>query len=369
MPLHPLRAGLMPPGLDSRRPPSPFRAQADAALAGFRAACDELGRQVRRGDLTPKFARRQAADLARRLRDDLLAEGERPAAAPPLLVERLAQVAESRRRQALSPSLEALQRETNRLLRDVLVEQQIVARAPEFEARAYARPMAGGAPAPTLQGLLAFHGLAGEASDEPAREWARRQLEALRPRLAEPDDHRRLDAACDRPDRVNPRAVSRYLEALAGGDADDLEAFAAHALDGADASACCAAFALAREAPEGVAARWVRRVLDGLPSFPDAAIKALQAWEAEARLGDAEAARACAEHAASLADREAQAFDPAAPPDEQIRRQERLAALPVAAPHEPIGLTLARRGRTPAELARDAAPADGDETPDSPTEA
>jgi hypothetical protein len=360
MPLNPQRDGLIRLGLAARRDESPFRAVADAALAGFRAARDDLERQVRRGDLTTKVARQRAAELAATLKRDLLARSESFGSAPGSFQERLAQAAEMRKRASHTQSIEALQRETNRLLRQALVEQQIVNRAVEFEGRAFVRPLAGGAPAPTLDSLLAFHEEAGRIGDEAAQEWARRQLEGLRTRTASAEDHRRIDAACDRPDRVNPQIVARYVEAMTGADAEALETFVAEALTSTDANACCAAFLLAREAPEGEAARWVRAVLDGLGSFPDAALNTLRAWDAEVHRQAAEAARVRAEYVATLAEGEARSLSTAAPSEADLRRQARITERPAAAPGEPIGLNLARRGLTPEELASATTEANGE---------
>jgi hypothetical protein len=351
MPLNPLRDALSRSGVTAARHDSPFRAQAEAGLAGFRAARAELEAQVRRGDLTPKVARQRAAEAAEALRRDLMARREAFSPTPRLFVDRLVQVAEARRASRDAATLEGLQRETNRLLRQALVEQQIVTRAAEFEAGTFVRPVAGGAAAPTLGSLLAFHERSTQAGDEAAREWSRRQLEAMRPRVTSDEDHRRIDAACDRPDRVNPLIVARYVEALGAAGAAERERFVAEAMAAADANACCAAFAIARDAPEGTAARWVRDVLDGVAAFPDAALSTLRAWEADARGQDAEAARGIAEHAASLAESEARAFQVPAPDDAELRRQARAEARPAAAPHEPIGLNLARRGLSPDEFA------------------
>ena len=79
--------------------------------------------------------------------------------------------------------------------------------------------MPGGQTAPSLDTLLSFHETATQAGDDAATEWARRQLEAMRSRVAEPADVARIDAACDRPEAVNPRIVARYMSALE--DRDD----------------------------------------------------------------------------------------------------------------------------------------------------
>ncbi|MBX6316354.1 MAG: hypothetical protein IRY99_26100, partial [Isosphaeraceae bacterium] len=278
MALNPFRAVSSRSGLDACSHDTPFQAEAAAALASFRIVHDELRKRVRQGELTPKVARERAAAAAAGLRERLLTRADGYSPVPRAFLDRLVEVSEARQKARERQTLESLQRETNRLLRLGLIEQQIVHRAAEFEARSFRRPLAGGQPAPTLEGLLAFHEAATQAGDDAAREWARRQLERLRPSTSDPDDQRRIDEACDRPDQVNPRTVIRYLEALRDRSADERERFVAEAIAASDASACAAAFALAREAPEGAALRWVRAVLDGLKSFPDAALTALRTW-------------------------------------------------------------------------------------------
>jgi hypothetical protein len=323
MSLNPYRAAARSAGLHAFHVASPFKAEAESALARFQSVRGDLERQVRRGDLTPKVARQRAGAAAAQLRTTLHALADQFSPTPRVFLERLNAASDARRRAREAPTLESLQRETNRLLRQTLVEQQLVNRAPEFEGRAFVRPIHGGPPAPTLDSLLRFHEQAEQAGDDAATEWARRQLEAFRHVAAAPEDQRRIDKVTDRPDRVNPRLVEGYVEALRGQPAEALETFVAEACQSADASACAAAFLLAREAPEGTLARWVRAVLDNLDTFPDAALAALRACEAEARRADADAARATAEFAATVAESEARfpEFDaPATPHDDPALR-------------------------------------------------
>ena len=154
-----------------------------------------------------------------------------------------------------------------------------------------------------------------------------------------------------RPDHLNPRIVSRYVEALREASPETLESFASESLASRDANACAAAFTLAREAPEGTSSRWVRAVLDGLDQFPDAALSVLRAWEVEARSEDAEAARARAEFAATLAEADARFPGLEPPTSAELERIERIGARPVAGSDEPIGLNLARRGSFAEEVA------------------
>ncbi len=351
MSLNPLRDTLARAGLDASRQDTPFKAEADAALAGFQAVRDNLERQVRRGVLTPRVARQLAGESATRLRDQLAARVENYSPVPRAFLDRLVEASEARKASRDRGSLESLQRETNRLLRLSLIEQQVESRAAEFEGQAFARGMVGGVPAPTLDGLLKFHETASQAGDDPAMEWARRQLEGLRSRTPDAEEHWRIDQACDRPDRLNPRIVARYVEALRPEPAENKESFVGEAAASRDANACVASFLLARESTEGTSARWVRTVLDSIRDFPDAAVNSLRAWEAESRREDAQAAKARADFVCAIAEADSRFPGLEAPSPAELERIERLEKLPVAQPDEPIGLALERRGFLPEELA------------------
>ena len=61
----------------------------------------------------------------------------------------------------------------------------------------------------------------------------------------------RIERATDRPERVSPALVERYVEAFEALDADGRERFVAEAIAAADATALCAAFAAARSEAAG----------------------------------------------------------------------------------------------------------------------
>lgn len=342
--LNPFRETLSRAGDEARGRSTPFEAEAEAALAGFRAARGELERQVRRGDLTVKVARDRAAAAVSELRSRLLNQSEGYSSAPRAFLDRLVEASDDRRRAKEALSIEGLQRETNRLLRGQLTEQQLQARASEFEGRVFLRPISGGQPSPTLDGLLGFHRLASDAGDEVAREWARRQLEGFRNRVYSDEDARKIDLATDRPDRVNPRLVDVYVASFEGRGAEDRGAFVERAVEEGDANACIAAFLLARREPEGPRVRWVRDVLSHLPAFPDAALTTLRGLEAEARAEEAGAARAQAQFAIARAEAEAGFDGVVAPTVAELDRDSRARSRPMARPGESIGLSPERRG-------------------------
>jgi hypothetical protein len=351
MSLHPFREALGRLGLRAFEHDSSFKPEADAALARFQTLRDDLERQVRRGDLTVKVARERAHAAALEMKASLTRKAEGFSPVPRAFLDRLIEAGNARKRALETMSIEGLQRETNRLLRHTLIEQQIRSRAEEFEGRTFVRSLPGGKLAPTLQSLLTFHDAVTQAGDDTAMEWGRRQLESMRNRVAEPDDLRRIDAACDRPDSVNPRIVARYLEALEGREVDILETFVNQAMESRDANACMAAFLLAREAPGGPVVRWVRSVLNGLGSFPDVALSTLRAMEAEARSVETEGARAQAEYAVALAEAQVRFPGLETPTDDDLARQARVKSRPVAQIGEPLGLALDRRGADPDEPA------------------
>jgi len=352
MALNTIRGALGRAGLRAFRHDTPFKPEADAALLRFQALREDLETQVRRGDLTVRVARERAAAAAAQLKAELGSRAEGYSPVPRVFLDRLIEAADARKRSREHASADGLQRETNRLLRLTLVEQQLQNRAREFEGKTAVRPLSGGQAAPTLESLLDFHEAARMAGDEAAAEWGRRQLEGIRALVSDPAGLRRIDLACDRTETVNPRLVASYMEALRtdGGDISAMESFVASALESRDANACVAAFLLAREAPGGSSVGWVRKVLTGLNEFPDSALETLRSVEAEARGADAEAARAQVDYAAAIAETQARLAGLQAPTDDELARRQRVEAKPVARIGEPIGLALDRRGYRPDEF-------------------
>ena len=355
--LNPLRAALSQAGTDAQERSSPFSEQTDAELANFQSLRADLERQVRRGDLTVKVAREQATAAAEVAKASLKRAAEGFSPTPRNFLDRLIEATDARKKARESASLESLQRETNRLLRQSVVEQQLVARNGEFEGKAFVRPMAGGPPAPTLDGLLGLAQLGSDSGDEVASEWSRRRLEAFRVQVQNPADLRKIDLACDRPDVVNPRLVQGYLAALEGQSADSLSTFIDQSIESGEANACVASFVLARQSdPNGddpAMNKATRKVLSSLGQFPDAALSTLRAWEADARDADTEAAQAHLNFALARFDAESRLPNLLAPSMAEVDRMNRIDAKPAAMLGEPIGLTLDRRGR----LATDPEPA------------
>lgn len=352
MALNSNRDSLGQSGLRAFHNQSSFKPEADESLGRFQSLRDDLERQVKRGDLTIKVAREKAEAGAEKLKAELRSRVESFSSVPRVFLDRLIESGNARKRSREHMSIEGLQRETNKLIRQTLVEQQLQNRASEFEGKTYLRTLSGGQPAPTLHSLLAFHEMSRHAGDESAVEWGRRQLEGMRARVADPADIRRIDLACDRSDAVNPRLIATYMETLKEreSDAATMEDFVGNALESRDANACVAAFLMARDAAGGTAVRWVRDVLNGIGEFPDAAVETLRSVEAEARGADAESARAQADYAIAIAESQIKFAGLDAPSEDELARQQRVRAKPVARLGESIGLALDRRGFTPDEL-------------------
>ena len=98
MALNPLRDTLGLAGWSASQHDSSFKPEADAALARFQALRDDLERQVRRGDLTVKIAREQAAAAAARLKADLAAKAEGYSPVPRVFLDRLVEASNARSR-------------------------------------------------------------------------------------------------------------------------------------------------------------------------------------------------------------------------------------------------------------------------------
>jgi hypothetical protein len=360
MALNPLREALTRSGLEAARVATPFQAQAQDRLAAYRAVRSRLEQDVRQGDLTVRVARTRAREEAESLERDLLGLAETFSARPPALRDRLAEARRARLAASAVASLESLQRETNRLLRESLVEQQVINRSKEFEGRAFVRPLSGGAPNPTLESLLAFLDRSAAAQDAAAAEWSRRQIEAIRPQYPSDEDQRRIDAACDRPDRVNPHVVARYIDRLDGATDEEMDKFVEEAIAASDAGACCAAFRMARAArvDDGPEPSWMTRLSRAIDLFPEAAIATLWTWETEEQAAEIEAARAVARFAADQAAAESELRGLVAPTEADLERRARLASRPLAGPAEPIGLNAARRGLDAGEFAALGRPAE-----------
>ena len=282
------------------------------------------------------------------MRDRLLKQAEGYSPTPRAFLDRLVEADDARRRgPGESLSIEGLQRETNRLLRLNLIEQQIQARAGEFEGRAFVRPISGGVPGADARRPARVPPDGRRlAATRSAQEWARASSKAFRTRVFNEDDVRKIDLATDRPDRVNPPDGRRYVEAMPGPRprGDGVVRRPRRSTAG-DANACIAAFVLARQAPEGPRLRWVRQVLAGLPEFPDAALATLRGLEAEARAAESEAAPRpgpIRHRPGRGRGRPHRRRGPHAPATSNALA--RLEARPLARPGEAIGLNLDRRG-------------------------
>ncbi len=351
MALHSLRETLGGRGLRAEHAKLYFRTQADAALDQFRTFRENLRREVRRGELTPKVARERAADAANQLTEGLHKHCQEARSTPSIFGERLAEVYNKRQLAKATPTLETLQRETNRLLQANLVEQQIHNRNREFQSKTFERPVTGGEPAPTLRGLLQFHENAKVSGDESAREWSRRQLEGMKDQIVNPEDRKRLEQLCDLPGSLRADRVSEVLSELDHQDPSLLNQLSDEVIDSADPNACVALYLRAREAA-GVDVDnepWVTHLLGRLDAFPDSALDCLKTWEQDARTEENQMLHQEAERTGLIAKREAALPGLQTPQPHELVSIDRIDRLPAVAPGEQIGLSLQRRGFTPDE--------------------
>ncbi len=351
MPPTDLRATLGPRGLRTDAADHALRAEGDRALADFRGALADVQRRVRRGDMTPRAARERAAVAAAELRDDLHRRARSFQGAPAPFADGLARERAAREKAGRAPTIDALQRETNELLRTLLVEQQLGTRVGEFESRTFARPIGGGQPVPTVEGLLAFLDESEGQGDATAVEWARRQLAAQRPLVIDEGLARRVDRARRRPHEVDPSAVAEFVAALEDRPAAGLAEFVAQAIAAGDASACVAAFVAARQSGDPADSAGVREVIAGLSRFPRPALDALAGWEQAARLEESDAALERVGYAVASAQAEARLDGLEAPRESDLRRADRILGRTPALAGEPLGLALQRRGLRYDELA------------------
>ncbi len=325
-------------------PPAPRTGQFDAAVADLRRLKDDLQGQVRRGETTLRMAREAYRAQVESARNRIQADATGQLRQEHPLASRLRCALLQSQQDTATPSLETLQRETNRLLKLNLVEQQILARQREFEAKTHVRTSPAAPPAPTVDSLILFHQQAKVQKDEAATEWARRQLDVIRPQVVSAQSLEQIDRATEQADRPNPRIIDRYIRALEPADAAERERFVSEALASADPDACIVAYLMARDVEDGHRVRWVRQLADGLDRFPTEAIEALCKIEDQER-----------ERRGSAIDGEVQDVlrdlshdnglpDSLAPSPEHMEHQSRIAARPLAQPGESIGLAVNRRG-------------------------
>ena len=214
--LNPLRDKLSLAGRESQDRSSPFRVEAESALSlVFGLPEVDLERQVRRGDLTVKVARERAAAASARPPRPA-PEGVRGVQPDPSGLPR----SPGRGRQGPQAG-EGISLDRGPPARD----QQAAPPAPGRAAVAGPGRRVRGEdlPPPDRPGASRRRrsmacspstGPSSDSGDEVALEWSRRQLEGIRNRVFNDDDLRKIDLATDRPDRVNPRLIDVYVEAM-----------------------------------------------------------------------------------------------------------------------------------------------------------
>lgn len=311
--------------------PPRFARVADDAVRYFEGRRADVLARVRSGDVTPKAAREELAGYAAQIREHLTGNARGLAARSPVFFDVAVKAKEARDRANASPAPDALQRETVRLLRELVVEQQMTTRKAEFEGRAFARRSTTAAPAPTIASVLAFHKRSVEANDDAAVEWSRRQLEALRPLTIDPAELHKIDVATMRPGSPVPHLAETMVERLKA-DPWRIEGFVnevTKAGAGGDATAALAAGMLAREAFEAAEGNgaavpaWAGDFAAKLAGLPTAALAHLVEGLTRDREAEVEASVAHAEHALSTIDRDAALKGVEAPTNAELQAAER----------------------------------------------
>lgn len=297
---------------------SPFKATCDAALGDFAASRALAVKAIRDGVLTTRVGRDSLGQSAAALKARLASEASTFSSTPRYFGEMIARAAATQAANRRNGGLEGAQRETNRLLNRVLIEQRITNQAGDYEAHARnADPHRAGDDGPSLQTLLSIHADARRGDDDAHAEWARRRLQTARRQTFEPQALEAIDRALESPDEVSDPAVARHLQSLEATDAEGRASFAKQATESRAASGLVATFlATQHVAASGTPESWTTDFLAGMPDvFPEAAVFSLAKGHAERRTAEREAAMAWAEHTAAQAERLAQ-LDNVQPPTE-----------------------------------------------------
>ena len=127
-----------------------------------------------------------------------------------------------------------------------------------------------------------------------------------------------------------------------------MERFVSQATEGHDANACVASFLLARESPAGVAARWVRDVVNGLERLPRRRARR-PSGPSRPRTAGPRRRRPTprSAYAVAMAESQSRFTGVQSESGEELERKARVQAKPVAKLGEPLGLALDRRGLDP----------------------
>lgn len=287
--------------------PSPFSAEADATLNAFRLEVDEVTGAIASGNLTPTKGREHLSRKAATMREVMTASAGKFSTIPVNFGELIgrAQKAKAARRNATE---DEVARERLRVDRDLLVQLRIGNRYEDIAAAARAADT-GRDPQndmPTVEGLVSFLNASRAQSDDAAAEWAIQKLGSLRRTTADPQLLDKIDDATRHPDVVNDALVNRELAALSRMTPEARAEAAQQILEGGDASALCAAWAMAQRiavASPGKHEIWMREFLGALhETFPDSAVNAIARNHAETCQTDSQAALAQAANALAQID-------------------------------------------------------------------
>jgi hypothetical protein len=277
--------------------PSRFRAEADATVGDIRGVRDALVAQIKAGDLTPKQAREALAKLTAKAKEDLSVRAASYTTVPAHFDGIIRDALAAKQRAVRNAAGDELLRENNRLLRESILEQQIINRRAEFESQAAAvdTGRAAASNQPTVPGMLNY--LEVSQGDPAAALWARRELGRLRLMTGNPEARDAIDRAVTQPGDVNERVVGQHLATLAGLNPNQRSEFIEQAVASGDSSRCVAAYRLVQEtcqtSPEGSPwLPWMTSTIRALASdqFPAAAVEGVERFYTQTRYAESHAA-------------------------------------------------------------------------------
>lgn len=275
----------------SRNPFESIATAAERRLAEEKAA---IRRQIADRRITDVVGRERLAVVAANLKSELKAERDKVSIVPKAFVGALAREAQDRPARRMPRTLEersvSLAERTAKAMESMVLEQQLVTRKSEFEGLTFSKLTGQGPastpPTPVFDKLLALADWARRAGDPAASEFARRQLEAMRPMRPTPEDQAAIDAAVERDDLISPGRVTAIVDAFTGKDDATLAKLAEGVWKAGGVSDWAALYALAerhtmKAGDNDPIPAWVAETLAKVRDLPDDALTYLRKSEAD----------------------------------------------------------------------------------------
>jgi hypothetical protein len=248
--------------------PAAMRQRLEPVLDEFQMRRNELYSLVREGEMTLKFANTRVRELSEivqsKIQDSL--NDFRSQTSP--LSDALVSAMKSKQ---VEESMPHAQKKMLDLLRANLVESQIMNRIKEFESRTYQRNSADQQPTPSVMKLMEMVQKARLDNDDSALEWARRQLEQLRPFVFSETLKDQIDLLTSRPGTVNRDLVEKYKLQIKNywETPRVIQRFLERGIETRDANACLAVFEMARTNQENTPLELIESISKNMKSFPE----------------------------------------------------------------------------------------------------